>query len=305
MGVPIVDYINSLDPFARHAIWILIVGIITIFVERSIRLLLRHRFKKGSHILQVDPTQYNFLKNSISILIYVIGIGVAIYIVPSLRTLAVSMLAGAGILAVIIGFASQQALSNVVSGIMIVLFKPFRVGDWITLESGTAGNIEDITLRHTVIRTRENKRVIVPTTIMGDEKLENAHIAEEAVCRFVEIGIAYDADIDHATVIMRDEAKKHPYFHDYRTEEEKNGGVDAVRVAVIGFGDSSVNLRAWVWAKTPDEGYRMHLDLNKRIKQRFDKEGVEIPFPYRTIVYKKDITPTKEKSVQKKRTKTQ
>jgi len=229
------------------------------------------------------------MKHSVSAVIYMIGFGIAIYIIPTFRTIAISLLAGAGILAVVIGFASQQALSNIISGIMIVIFKPFRVGDWIILDAETKGTVEDITLRHTVIRNRENKRFIIPNAIISNEKIENAHIGEEKVCRFVEIGISYDAPVDKAMAIMQEEVKKHEFFLDNRTAEEKKKKQHPVRVEVIGFGDSSVNLRAWAWAKNPDEGYRMHLQLNKLIKQQFDKKGVEIPFPYRTLVYKKDL----------------
>jgi len=82
---------------------------------------------------------------------------------------------------------------------------------------------------------------------------------------------------------------KHPNFIDNRTEEEKKNKDQAVPVRVVGFGDSSVNLKASVWAEHPGKAYTMGCDLNKSIKERFDKEGIEIPFPYRTIVYKNDI----------------
>jgi small-conductance mechanosensitive channel len=89
--------------------------------------------------------------------------------------------------------------------------------------------------------------------------------------------------------IMREESEKHPNCYDNRTEEEKKNKEPIVKVRVIGFGNSSVNLRAWVWSEDAGKGFVMACDLNKSIKERFDKEGVEIPFPYRTIVYKKDI----------------
>ena len=79
---------------------------------------------------------------------------------------------------------------------------------------------------------------------------------------------------------------KHKYFFDNRTKEEKKSNEPAVPVRVLGFGDSSVNLRAWVWAHNPSEAFRMGCDLNESIKERFDKERIEIPFPHRTLVYK-------------------
>ena len=204
-------------------------------------------------------------------------------------SLSVSLFAGAGILAVVIGFASQHAFANIVSGIFIVIFKPFRVGDRITIGTDVRGVVEDINLRHTIIRNFENKRIIVPNSIISNEKIENASIGDEKICRFVEFGISYDSNIDKAMKIMEKEALKHPLHIDNRSDEEKEKNDPIVRVRVIGFADSSVNLRAWVWAKDSPDAFTLGCDLNKSIKERFDKEGIEIPFPYRTIVYKKDL----------------
>ena len=104
--------------------------------------------------------------------------------------------------------------------------------------------------------------------------------------KHVEFGISYDSDIDKAIKIIKQEAKKHPDCIDNRTKKEKEDGEPMVDVKVIGFGESSVNLRAYVWSKGPLIAFNMHCDLNKSIKERFDKEGIEIPFPYRTLVYK-------------------
>lgn len=268
---------------------IIVILVLTFITAKLVRKVLDKSFAKSSRLIKVDPTQYNFLKHFISGLIYAIGIGIAIYTIEELRTLSVSIFAGAGILAIVIGFASQQAFSNVVGGIFISLFKPFRVGDRVRIGTEIYGVIEDITLRHTIIRTFENKRVIIPNSVIGNEIIVNENLGDEKICKFVEIGISYDSDIDKAIKIMQKEAMKHPFFMDNRTREEKGKDEPAVPVRVIGFGDSSVNLRAYVWAPDPKSAFVMGCDLNKSIKERFDKEGVEIPFPYRTIVYKKDL----------------
>ena len=200
------------------------------------------------------------------------------------------LFAGAGIMMAILGFAAQQAFSNIISGIFIVIFKPFRVGDLIKVGSLEYGFVEDITLRHTVITNFQNKRIIIPNSIISAETIVNDTIEDTKVCRWIEIGISYDSDIDHATSIIQEEAIKHPRCIDVRTQKEKEKGVPQVIVRQISFGDFSINLRAFVWTKTSIEAYQMHSDLNQSIKKRFDKEGIEIPFPYRTIVYKKDLS---------------
>jgi small-conductance mechanosensitive channel len=258
----------------------------TWLIAKFFKVVLQRGFERSSRHLKVDATQYSFLKHVVTAVIWVIGLSVVIYTIPALRNLSTSLLASAGILAVIIGFASQQAFSNIVSGILIVIFKPFRVGDRLSIGADVRGVVEDITLRHTVIRNYENKRLIIPNSVISNETIENADIGDQKVCRWVEFGISYDSDIDKAMKIMRDEAMKHPEFLDTRTEKEKKEKEPAVNVRVLGFGDSSVNLRAWVWAKDAAAGFKLGTDLNKTIKERFDREGVEIPFPYRTIVFK-------------------
>jgi small conductance mechanosensitive channel len=279
-----------IDFFQSGSKRLLIAGLIilvTILIQRIVSFMIKRAFKKSSKFLKVEETKYRFFKHFISALIYVVGIAMAVSTIPSLRTLSLSLFAGAGIIAVVVGFASQHAFANIVSGIFIVIFKPFRVGDRITIGNDVRGIVEDINLRHTIIRTFENKRVIVPNSVISNEKIENASIGDEKICKLVDFGISYDSDIDKAMKIMEKEAMKHPLHIDNRSDEEKAKGDPVVRVRVIGFGDSSVNLRAWVWSSNPPDSFSMGCDLNKSIKERFDKGGIEIPYPYRTIVYKK------------------
>ena len=274
----------------KDFIYVVLILIVTVVAARTVRFLLNRYLKKSSDDIQVDYTQYNFFKSAIIAIIYFVGFAVAIYTIPKLRAISVSIFAGAGILAAIIGFASQQAFSNIVSGIFIVIFKPFRVGDRVKIGTSYAGVVEDITLRHTVIRNFENQRIIIPNSIMSSETIVNSSIVDQKICKFLEFGISYDADVDKAMKIIQEEAMAHPFSIDNRKEEELANDEPMVPVRVIGFGDSSVNLRAWIWADDPPNAFRMGCDLNKSIKERFDKEGIEIPFPYRTLVYKKDIS---------------
>lgn len=225
-----------------------------------------------------------------SLVVWTVAIGVAISFIPALKHVAVTLFAGAGILVAIIGFAAQAAFANIINGIFIVISQPFRVGDMIKVGSLEYGFVEDITLRHTVIRNFENKRIIIPNSIIGQETILNDTIQESKICKWIEIGISYDSDIDLATKIIQEESIKHPSCIDERTPQEKLDDVPQVEVRLISFGDFSVNLKGYVWTKDPEKSYLMHSDINKAIKKRFDEEGIEIPFPYRTLVFKDDKT---------------
>lgn len=267
-----------------------------IIFTRIVRWLIDKSFLTASDKLNLDKTRYRFFKNAVSFIIWIIAIGAIISLIPKLKALAYTLFAGAGILVAIIGFAAQQAFSNIVSGIFIIMFKPFRVGDMIKVGTLEYGVVEDITLRHTVINNFENKRIIIPNSVISSENIVNDSIKESKVCRWVEIGISYDSDVDLATKILQEEALKHPLCIDNRTDEEKKNNEPQVMVRLISFGDFSVNLRAYVWSDDAFNAPKMHSDINRAIKKRFDDEGVEIPFPYRTIVNKNDLPqPAKSK----------
>ncbi|MFY0626113.1 MAG: mechanosensitive ion channel family protein [Reichenbachiella sp.] len=246
-------------------------------------------FTAASHTLKLDPTRYKFFKNAASLIIWFSAFGIIISTIPTLKSIALTLFAGAGILVAIIGFAAQEAFSNIIGGIFIVIFKPFGIGDMIKVGSLDYGEVEDITLRHTIINNFENKRIIIPNSVINSETIVNDSIGDSKVCRFIEVGISYDSSIDLAMKIMQEEAMNHPRCIDTRSAKDKQADIPQVEVRTIGFGDSSVNLRAFVWTSDPFQANRMHSDINKSIKERFDKEGIEIPFPYRTVVYKNDL----------------
>jgi small-conductance mechanosensitive channel len=265
---------------------VVVVILIATFILAKIvkKIMLR---KEG--FVKIDLTHYKFLSHFFSGLIYFFGIVLALYSIPPLRGLAAPIFAGSGVLAIIIGFASQHAFANIIGGIFIAAYKPFRIGDRIKfIDKETYGIVEDITLRHTVIRTFDNNRIIVPNSVINSEIILNENIVDQMTIKFLDIGISYDSDMDKAIRIIQEEAKKHPEFLDNRTGEQIANNEDPVTVRVLEFGESSVNLRAYIWAGDPRTAFIMGCDLNKSVKQRFDKEGIEIPFPYRTIVFKND-----------------
>ena len=188
-------------------------------------------------------------------------------------------------LAAIIGLAAQQAFSNIVSGIFVVIFKPFKVGDLIEIATNR-GIVEDITLRHTIIRNVENRRLIIPNSVISNETIINSNITDIKICNILEIGISYDSDVETAFRIIKEQELAHPNCIDNRNEEQRINCDPIITTRLIGYGDSSVNLRAYIWSNDSLNGFIMKCDLYKSIKEEFDNNNIEIPFPHRTIVYK-------------------
>ncbi len=278
MKQQILDNLEYLGLFAGIMIaTVILAWLVNRFFKRLIR--------RSTAIMKNDPTNYLFLRHALTAMIYLVGFGIAIFMMPNLRTLASSMLAGAGIVAVAVGFASQHALSNIISGVFIIIFKPFRVND--RMKVGTMyGVVEDVTLRHTVIKDLENRRIIIPNSIISNEVIVNSDFGDDKICKWIEFGISYDSDVEKAKAIMREEILNHPLLIDNRTPEQIEAGDILVPVRVIGLGESSVNLRGWAWTKDTADAFLMSCDLNESIKKRFDAEDIEIPFPHRTLVHK-------------------
>lgn len=241
-----------------------------------------------------DTTNLKFLRYVVVIAIYFTGVLFCLLAIPALHAVAQTALGGAGIIALVVGVSSQEALSNLIGGFFIISFKPFKVGDIIKLNDTMIGRVADITLRHTVIRTFNNRMIVIPNSIINKEKLVNYDLGDPKCCEYVEMGISYDSDVDLAKKIMQEECQSHPLVYDNRSEDDKQEGKPIIRVAVVEFEDSAVVIRAWVWASNYGDAIAVKRDAYESIKKRFDAEGVEIPFPYRTIVVKNTKDPISE-----------
>jgi small-conductance mechanosensitive channel len=155
-------------------IYILLVALV--YVERR----LFKGFIKRRERQSIDKTNLMFLKNVVIYATYCIGFLSMINQVPGMQQLSKTLLTGAGILAAAVGFGSQQVIANIVSGIFLVLFKPFRIGDHISLGGDNKGIVVDISLRHTTIRSSENKMIVVPNNVLNNQLIVNSNCEESA-----------------------------------------------------------------------------------------------------------------------------
>jgi len=279
------DHYKRAEQNFQIVLYLGIVAVITLVVASMVQTWFRHSIQEKTSENQ-DTTSYRFLRYLAVFGVYLLGFLLAILAFPSLRGIAQTALGGAGLIAVVAGVASQEALANLVGGLFIIFFKPFRTGDVIKLSDTMVGTVTDITLRHTVLRNFENKMIVIPNSILNKEKLINYDLGDRRCCEWIEIGISYDSDIDLAKHIMREECEQHTNLVDNRSELDLYNQVPKVLVRVINLGESSVSIRAWAWAMSFSDAFVMKCDLYERIKKRFDKEGIEIPFPHRTLVFK-------------------
>ena len=190
------------------------------------------------------------------------------------------------IIALIAGVASQEALANIVGGIFIITFKPFKIGDIIRVTDTMIGHVADITLRHTILRDFDNKMIVIPNAMINREKIINYNLFDLKICDRIEFQISYESDLDLAKKIMAEECIAHPLNIDTRSEIEISEGKDRIRTALVSINDSTLSVRVWCWALNYDHSFDMRCDILESVKKRFDSEGIDLAYPHRTILFK-------------------
>ncbi len=193
-----------------------------------------------------------------------------------------------GALALAIGFAAQDLLGNFVAGVFILKDKPFEVGDWIEWD-GNSGRVEDIGLRVSRVRTFDNERITVPNGELANNAVTNPVAYETLRQKFV-FGIGYEDDIDHATDCLIEEAEAHDEILDD----------PPVSVRVVELGDSAVGLQSRFWIEQPDRSdfVRVRSDYVQAVKERFDAEGIDMPYVYRQLTGEVEVLENVAESVE-------
>jgi len=212
------------------------------------------------------------LKKLTTVIVVFVGLAVAFGLAgfgDFLQSLAT--IAAAATLA--IGFAMQDVIKNFVAGIFIFTDKPFRIGDWIEWD-GNSGIVEDISFRVSRVRTFDNELLTVPNSQLTDGVIKNPVAKETLRLQFL-FGIGYGDDIEHATEIIVEEAERHP--------DILSDPAPSVRLTELA--DSYVGLKSRIWISNPSRAdfVKIRGEYVTNVKQRFDEEGIEIPFPQRDL----------------------
>ncbi|MCX6802664.1 MAG: mechanosensitive ion channel family protein [Candidatus Diapherotrites archaeon] len=273
---------RDLDAFLGAYDWIfdsLLLFLFAMFISRIVTGFLKRQFRRigqAKH-LKLDRTRLAISESLATATIYIIAFIIIVESTPELKAYSTSVLAGVGFLAIVVGFAAQETISNVVAGILIAIYQPFRVGDRIEFQ-GKLGKVEDISLRHTVIRNWENKMLVVPNALISKETITNYTLGgDEKLQMSIEVPLGNDANIDKARKIMLEELKKHRNFF----QPKDKGAPEAL---LTEFRESGFVLSLFFWAKDFPTGFAMSCDLRESIKKRLDREGISMLLPQRMIV---------------------
>lgn len=188
-----------------------------------------------------------------------------------------TLLASSGVITVVLGFAAQESLGNVISGFFIMFFKPFVVGDRVVLaNSNITGYVEDITLRHTIIRTYFNSRYIIPNSKMNSEVIENSSLIDERAGMYLDVTIALEADVDKTISIIQEIIALNPNVLDLRSEEDKKNKTPISKVSVRNISLHGIELRSSVWTINVDTSFNVLSDLRIQVLKKLRKEGIPL-----------------------------
>jgi small conductance mechanosensitive channel len=245
---------------ALAALAILIIGR---WVAKGIRRGVRRMMEKGG----VDPIIIGFVGSITYIALLAFVIIAALGQLGIQTTSFIAILGAAGLA---VGLALQGSLANFAAGFLMIIFRPFRVGDFVEA-AGVAGVVKDMQIFTTTLKTGDNKTIIIPNAKISGDNIIN-YSAEENRRVDMTVGVAYDADLSKVRDVLNDIISK----------DERILSDPAPQVAVAELADSSVNFVVRIWTKTGDY-WGVKCDTTETIKNRFDEAGIGIPFPQRDI----------------------
>lgn len=220
-----------------------------------------------------DPTLNKFLCGLLGAILKILLLISVASMVGIATTSFVALIGAAGLA---VGLALQGSLGNFAGGVLILIFKPFKVGDTIEAQ-GFLGAVREISILYTIVDTFDNRRIVIPNGSLSNSSLTNVSYYDTRRCDMT-FSISYGDDIDKA----RDVIKR------CLNEEGRVLPEPEPRISVGSLGDNSVNIIVRPWTKT-DDLWPVYWDMHEKIKKEFDKEGLTIPFPQRDVhLYKEE-----------------
>ena len=253
-------------------------GLVSLLVAwaaaRALRLTVTGALARADRTM-IDRTSVLFLAQLAQIAIYVFAVTFYAHLIPQLRSVGTALLTSVGVASVVVGFAAQNTLGNIVAGISLVLYRPFEVDDHVqvTAPSGLeTGVVESLTLGYTVLRTADKRRIVVPNSTMATQVTINLTSRDPKAMLALPIGISYQSDLNLARSILLELAGGH------------RDVTSVVDCPVTRLGPFAVMLMLRAWCPTAAAVKRAEFDLYEEAKRRFDAARIEIPSPYSHVV---------------------
>lgn len=257
--------LNPATPYGA-LLYAVVIGLIAWLVGRAIALGFARMLKHPKYV-PADRTAIGFLAQLIRLGVYLLAFVMYAQVVPALHHLGTAWLASVGVVSVVLGLAAQNTLGNLVAGISLLLYRPFNLGDRLQVAAPSgleSGVVESLNLGYTVLRTGDNRRVVIPNSLMASQTSINLSLTDARKMCIVPFRISREANVEQARKILIELAKQHPKALEY------------IACPVTALGKSSVTLSLQMWCADADAAESLRSDLLESAKQRFEQEGVPI-----------------------------
>jgi len=255
------------------ALWIISLTVAAVRLAGDLVRHYGHRLPSALPVTSLTENLARVVVASMGILILLNALGLAI----------TPILAGLGVGGLAVALALQNTLSNLFAGLYISVAGQIRVGDYIRLDGGQEGFVTDITWRSTTIRALQNNLIIIPNSKLAEAVVTNYSLPERRMSVLVQVGVSYDSDPDHVERVLLEEAQK---------AAREVPGLLAEPAPFVrflpGFGDSSLNFTLICQVAEFTDQYLVRHELHKRVLKRFRQEGIEIPYPMRTVYLRRE-----------------
>ncbi|QWK13047.1 MAG: mechanosensitive ion channel family protein [Aquificota bacterium] len=260
----------SLRLIKDKALWVVFILSLSLLTSRLVALLLRmymNRYRQEMPAVSLVVQASKVLVLLVGVIIALDKIGIAI--TPILTALGVGGLA--------VALALRDTLENLFAGFYVLASGQIKVGDYIRLEGGEEGFVEDITWRNTVIRQPSDNLIIVPNSKLSSSIVINFHKPDSELAVIVPVGVSYDSDLEKVERITIEVAKE--------VQKEVEGAVPDFEpfIRYTAFGDFSINFNVILRAKDVPSQHILRHEFIKRLKRRYEEEGIKIPFPIREV----------------------
>lgn len=259
---------NGLDFF-----WSVVIALIVWFVGAKVIRFIRKLVRKAMERRDVDKGVTQFTDSMVKYGLYIVLIIVILNVFGIQTSSVAAAVASLGLTA---GLALQGSLSNFAGGVLILILKPFKVGDYIIEDTHkNEGTVSEISIFYTRLRTLDNKVVVIPNGTLANASLTNVTTSDKRQIDLT-FGIGYDDDLKKAKAILQQIAE---------TTEERVKDTD-IQIFVRDLAESSVNLGFRIWVPM-DDYWKVRWELNERVKLTFDEEGITIPYNQLDVTVKK------------------
>lgn len=259
------DLLNRFVGFLGSAGMKLIIAVAIVFAGFKLVNFVTKKIRTDKPFNKMDGSVNSFVTSFAGIALKaIVLITAAAYLGVPMSSM-VALVASAG---VAIGLALQGGLSNIASGIMIIIIRPFSIGDFIE-NAGLSGTVDSIGIFHTTLATPDNKKVVIPNSILTSQTLIN-YSAESTRRVDLDYTAAYECDIDRVKAIILEAANSIP-------ETAKRTDIAPIEVMVVAHDQSAIRYRVRIWCNSEDY-WTIAFGMNEKVKKLFDRDGIEIPY---------------------------